>query len=419
MRNKKVFFILPAVFFVLLVVALGCLNSKPNTLEFYLMDSGKKDVFEYLTQKFSAETKNRYKIEILTAADSRQYLRARIERKDIPDVIAMDGNSIYTELAEGGYLMNLEKEKFIKSINEHYINMLYQINGSKGREILGIPYAVNASGLMYNKAIFEKYGLTPPETWSELIDVCAVLKNAGIPAFAMSFGENWTSLPVWNNIVPVIVPDSFIEQKNSGNTSFLQTHREVLEKYAALLNYTKGTDAISAVYLDAVKDFANGRIAMMVNGIWTVPLIKRANPDAKIDTIVFPSCDLELKNTVNSGIDIVLTISKDSEKKRIAKKFVQFLLRPENSQIYIDRHYSFSTVNGVTQNDPSFAGLIEIMKEGRISDFPDHYYPAGFDLASILTDFARNKEKRIPDEKNITATLARCDSEYEQCLKLR
>ena len=278
MRSKKVFFILPAVFFVLLVVALGCLNSKPNTLEFYLMDSGKKDVFEYLTQKFSAETKNRYKIEILTAADSRQYLRARIERKDIPDVIAMDGNSIYTELAEGGYLMNLEKEKFIKSINEHYINMLYQINGSKGREILGIPYAMNASGLMYNKAIFEKYGLTPPETWSELMDVCAVLKNAGIPAFAMSFGESWTALPVWNNLVPVLVPDSFIEQKNSGNTSFLQTHREVLEKYAALLNYTKGTDAISAVYLDAVKDFANGRIAMMVNGIWTVPLIKRANP---------------------------------------------------------------------------------------------------------------------------------------------
>ncbi|MCI6984190.1 MAG: ABC transporter substrate-binding protein, partial [Treponema porcinum] len=230
MRSKKVFFILPAVFFVLLVVALGCLNSKPNTLEFYLMDSGKKDVFEYLTQKFSAETKNRYKIEILTAADSRQYLRARIERKDIPDVIAMDGNSIYTELAEGGYLMNLEKEKFIKSINEHYINMLYQINGSKGREILGIPYAMNASGLMYNKAIFEKYGLTPPETWSELMDVCAVLKNAGIPAFAMSFGESWTALPVWNNLVPVLVPDSFIEQKNSGNTSFLQTHREVLEK---------------------------------------------------------------------------------------------------------------------------------------------------------------------------------------------
>ena len=154
MRNKKVFCILPVVFFVLLIVALRSLNSKSNVLQFYLMDSGKKDVFEYLTQKFCAETKSRYKIKILTAGDSRLYLRARIEKNDIPDVIAMDGNSIYTELAEGGYLMNLEKEKFIKSINEHYINMLYQINGSKGREILGIPYAVNASGLMYNKAIF-------------------------------------------------------------------------------------------------------------------------------------------------------------------------------------------------------------------------------------------------------------------------
>ena len=62
MRNKKVFFILPVVFFVLLIVALRSLNSKSNVLQFYLMDSGKKDVFEYLTQQFCAETKSRYKI---------------------------------------------------------------------------------------------------------------------------------------------------------------------------------------------------------------------------------------------------------------------------------------------------------------------------------------------------------------------
>lgn len=417
-NDKKIFFVFPVIILICIGAMIYFTHTEPKTIELYVHDSGKKEVFSYLAEKFCGEHKNRFRIKVLSARDSKQYLRGRIIKDDIPDIIAIDGNALYTQLAENGYLLNLGKKKFIGEIHQNYINMIYKINGKAGTTIFGIPYAVNASGLIYNKTIFNTYNLTPPKTWSELMDVCAVLKKAGVPAFGMSFAESWTCLPAWNNLVPVLVSDtSFIDNKNAGKTTFLETHREVLEKYAAILEYTQGTEAFSASYSDAVSGFASGKYAMLINGIWSIPLIKKVNPDAEIDTIPFPSCDEAERNTVNSGLDAVLMISKKTKQKRLAEKFIQFLLRPENSQIYTDRYYSFSTVNGAIQKNPAFSGLIEIMQEGRISEFPDHYYPPHFFIAKILSDFVYNHERGIPDETNITATLMRFDSEYDECVE--
>lgn len=417
-RDRKIFFVFPIVVLICAGVLVYFAHTDPKAIEMYVHDSGKKEIFSELAEKFCEEHNNRYRIKVISARDAKQYLRGRIVKDNIPDIIAIDGNAIYTQLAEDGYLLNLGQKKFTKEINQNYLTMIYRINGKAGDKLFGIPYAVNASGLVYNKALFRKYGLTPPKTWSELMDVCAALKKEGVPAFGMSFAEAWTYLPVWNNLVPVLVNDpSFIDKKNRGEATFFETHREVLEKYAALLEYTQGTDAFSTTYFDAVSGFATGKYAMFVNGIWSIPLIKKVNPDAEIDTIVFPSCDEAERNTVNSGVDVVLMISKNSKNKRLAKKVIQFLLRPENSLIYSDRYYSFSTVNGVIQTNPELAGLIEIMQSGRISDFPDHYYPSHFLIAKILSDFVYNHERGIPNETNIAATLTRFDSEYDECLE--
>ena len=51
--------------------------------------------------------------------------------------------------------------------------------------------------------------------------------------------------------------------------------------------------------------------------------------------------------------------------------------------------------------------------EGRVSNFPDHYYPNGFDLASILQQFALNKVNGMADDQNISETLTMCDEQYD------
>lgn len=395
----------------------GCLSPK-KPLEIYVVDIAKENTFKYLAEKFSSENKGRYKINVVCINASKVYLLNRIINDKVPDVIAMDGNSIYTELVKGDYLLELKKEEYSKYINNNFLHMVDSISGDKKGLLYGFPYAVNASGLIYNETIFEENGLTPPKTWTEFINVCDKLKSVGVTPILMNYIDEWTTLPPWNNIVPVLIPDTFINEKNNGVATFSQTHREVLGKYAEILNCTQGSEAFSTGFFESLNNFALGKGAMIINGNWSIPIIKQSNKDIRINSIPFPSCDIEEKNTVNSGIDIMITIAKDSKNQKLAKKFLKFLLKTENAQEYVNRQYGFSTVNGVKQEDPSVRGLIEALRNNRISDFPDHYYPSDFMLEKILLSFAQNKERSIPDEQNISATLLKCDKEYDECIKI-
>ncbi len=62
----------------------------------------------------------------------------------------------------------------------------------------------------------KKAGVTIPETWDELIEVCEKLSAAGIQPFELSFKDSWTILPSWNSLAPATQPESFLEAKKEG-----------------------------------------------------------------------------------------------------------------------------------------------------------------------------------------------------------
>ena len=68
-----------------------------------------------------------------------------------------------------------------------------------------------------------------------------------------------------------------------------------------------------------------------------------------------PTGDHPEENKLISGVDTLLAISEDSKHKEEAQRFIQFLLEPENSKQYITEQTLFSTVEGVTQDDPAVA----------------------------------------------------------------
>jgi ABC-type glycerol-3-phosphate transport system substrate-binding protein len=49
-----------------------------------------------------------------------------------------------------------------------------------------------------------------------------------------------------------------------------------------------------------------------------------------------------------------------------------------------------------------------LIAAGMVSDFPDHYYPAGFDLSAILSQFVLNYVNKMPHEQNIKEILHLC-----------
>ena len=174
-------------------------------------------------------------------------------------------------------------------------------------------------------------------------------------------------------------------------------------------------DFMGTTYTDGNAAFANGSAAMMINGNWAISEFLNTNPDMNVNMFAFPSVDDESKNTVTSGVDVLFAVSNQGseEQQEAAKEFIRYALTKDVAQEYIDDQFAFSAVNGVEQQNETVSGVAKDIANGKVSNFPDHYYPNGFDLSTILQQFALNKVNGMDDTENISETLASCDEQYD------
>ena len=327
----------------------GDSSAKGTELELFSSKAENKDILQKLVDKFN-ETHEDVTIKITAPADAGTVLKTRMAKNDMPDIVAMGGDNNYTEVESAGMLVDLSGEDYISNIQESYLQMVYDVNKDKEEKAYGVPYATNASGVIYNVDKFKEYGIEIPKTWDEFIEVIEKLQDAG-------------------------------EQP--------------------------------LTYDDGNKAFANGEAAMIINGNWAINQYKNANKDINVDMFALPASNEESQNYVTSGVDILLGVCKDSANEEVAKEFVSFMLEPENAKMYIDDQFAFSAVKGVEQENETVAGVKEDIAAGKVANFPDHYYPSGFDMSALLTEMCLNYTNGMDNEENINQFLAQCDEKYD------
>lgn len=393
----------------------GSADATGETVELELFSSKTENAatLQKIIDGFMAENAD-VKITLTSEADASTVLKTRLTKNDIPEIIAMGGDAHYTELQGAGVLLDLSGEDFISEVQPAYLEMVYDVNANQEQAAYGIPYATNASGVLYNEDLFSQAGVEVPETWTEFLDVIDKLEQAGIQPFELTFADSWTCLPPWNSMAPVIPDANFTSDRKEGKTTFAGTHEEVLEKFLIIMEHAQD-DFMGTTYNDGNVAFANGEAAMMINGNWAVSEFLNTNPDLNVNMFAFPSVDDADKNTVTSGVDVLFAVSSQGTEAQQAasKKFISYVLKAEVAQSYIDEQFAFSAVKGVEQQNKTVIGLAEDIEAGRVSNFPDHYYPDGFDLSSILQQCALNKVNGMDDAQNIQETLAECDEQYD------
>lgn len=370
-----------------------------------------KETLQKLVDSYN-ESQDKVVVKLNQPADAGTVLKTRMTKNDLPDMVSMGGDFNYAELQSAGVLTDLSGEAFLDNINESYMNMLYQLNKDQEEKCYGVPYATNSSGIIYNKDIFDANGIAVPTTFSELIAACEKLQSAGVTPFELTFKDAWTILPAWNAMAPVMQPENFYTDKKEGKATFADTHTAVLENYLQLIPFAQ-QDYMGTSYDDGNKKFAAGEAAMMMNGSWAITEIKKANADVNIDMFKFPATDDAETNKVTSGVDVLLGITTSCGDVEGAKDFISFMVQEENAQLYAEEQFAFSAVKGVEQNDPTVAGVKEDIEAGNVVDFPDHYYPSGYDISAVLSNFFLEKGNGKDDAQNIADTLAKLDSDYD------
>lgn len=374
------------------------------TLHLFSNKSENINTYKGLIEEFEAENPD-IRIKFDSPPEAETVLRTKLIKNDIPDVMLIAGNATYGELGRAGVLEDFAESELIDSIQPSYLDMIDRLVGPEKDGVYGLPYATNANTVIYNKQKFEELGLEVPKTWDEFIAVLEKAKAAGEIPIYLTLKDAWTGMISLNSLGGNLAGEEFAEKKSAGKTSFVKSYDEVADKMLTLTEYGH-KDNFGIAYGDGNNAFAAGEGVMYIQGNWAIPEILKANPEAEIGVFPMPVTNDPEQNKLVSGVDVLLTISKDSEHKKEAEKFLEFMLEKETAKRYIDEQKAFSAIEGVYQEDPVFGGIKENFEKGKITSFQDHYYPAGMGAENILQEFLIEKKKG--------AFLKKMDREWEK-----
>lgn len=212
-------------------------------------------------------------------------------------------------------------------------------------KVYGMPMTLEGHGLIYNKDLFAKAGITErPTTLSELREAMKKLKDAGIQPIANGFGEWW----VLNQYLQIATalhedPIQFSKDVTEGKTKISEDpiFRSWLGFFDLVLEYSNPSP-LTMDYNSQVTAFASGEAAMMGQGNWTQVQIDGINPDLNIGLIAVPAGDTpELSGYITSGVPNNWVVNSKGKNPEEAKKFLDWMVSSDIGKRYIVEEFKF------------------------------------------------------------------------------
>ncbi|MFT3888245.1 MAG: extracellular solute-binding protein [Arachnia sp.] len=380
------------------------------TLNFFQFKGEALADFEQIIAEFEAENPG-IKVVQNQQPDADTSIRTLLVKRRTPDVITLNAGGKIGELLRAGVFYDFSDEPVLQTINPAVQEIIADL-GNKEGEVNALGYVNNADGIIYNKKIFREQGLDVPETWDELIDVCEKLKAAGITPFYGTLADSWTVLPSFNGMGAYPAKDGFFDQIRelgsavgaSSAVSFQKNFAEIAERQATLYSYSQ-EGYRGRTYDDGNGAFARGEAAMYMQGVWAMNPIKQANPDIEAGIFPYPMTDNPDDRVLVSGVDVAVMIGRDTPHLAEAKKFVEFLYRPDIIERFAQSQNMIPSVIGAAwSDDPALQSVKPFFDEGRVAGFIDHQVPASIPLDALVS--------RGLMENDPQATLVRLDSEW-------
>ncbi|MEG2315003.1 MAG: extracellular solute-binding protein [Clostridia bacterium] len=335
------------------------------------MEEGPQRAYSLVIEKFAAENPD-IVLDLNTVPDAGTVLMQRISTGDIPPLFSDYPTQMqFKQKIANGYIECLEGQEFLSRVNPGMLALGQNTDGKS----YALPLSQNYIAIFYNLDIFEQAGITElPKTWDELIALCDKLVAAGITPF--SFGDKDAgrvghcfqalSQATYADTVDVLVKVVAGETTIAENA---EPFRKIGERLLQLHEYAL-PDPLGTADTVMWENFANGKSAMCITGSYARGTIMIANPKLNLGAFPIPG-DVYDESPLLTGVDAALCISAEAteEQKATAMKFLEFISRPENAQLWSDTDGAPSCILGTTYSDPRVAPVIEKAATGVVCDW--------------------------------------------------
>lgn len=370
-----------------------------------------KDTFDQIIKSFNQKYPNITVEQELVTNEPSSVLKARLATGEIPDIFSC-GTEVM-DIAKGGFLTELTNEAFLKNILPDTLKSR-TFTDTDGK-IWAMPIDGSCIGIFYNKKMFADNGLTAPQTLTELKKVCETFKNKNIPAFALGFKDSWTiKMASVSAFSPAVYGSNLTwdDDKNSGKATFASTEgwKTSFDILKMIYTYGNTKTAFDTDYNGACSMFAQGKAAMMAQGLWALEPIRKITADLDIGIMGVPVSENPADTKLHQFPDFSLSISSKSKHIEEAKKFLEFMSTKEAGEIWSNTAKLFSAVQGVNSNfDPVAADVTKLIQENKICIQADRGWPTPFqsEFEKVLPQFLLGK-------KDLAATLTSLDNSWDK-----
>lgn len=275
---------------------------------------------------------------------------------DMPDIVWLD-NPDHQAFAAAGILADLTDQIKEWGQADKYFAGPWSSTVYEGKNY-GVPIGSNNLALYYNKDLLEAKGLTPPKTWEELKEAAKQLTTKDVYGFAMTAVK--TEEGTFQFLPLMYQSGSDIDNFDSQGTIEAAT----LLKYMADNGYMS-KEVINQKQSDTVVQFSTGKVAMMINGTWQIPLLRK---EGKVNWGVVELPVNKQGGTILGGENWAITNA--SKHKDIAFDIIKFANEPERLKAFDQAAGRLPSRSDLLQdpfwqNDPElkvFADAMEVAK---------------------------------------------------------
>src|SRR6478672_8559260 len=266
-------------------------------------------------------------------ADGDNLVKTKLSTGDMADVFWYNSGSLLQALSPAKTLVDLTGDAALNDTDPSFLPAVTQDG-----KVYGAPWGTAmGGGILYNKDVYAKLGLSVPKTWADFESNSDKIKAAGITAVVGSFKDTWTSqlfvLGDYHNVA-------------AANPSFAADYTANKVKYAtdpaAVKGFEKTAEAKARGWLNksagsttfdqGMKLLASGKAAqypLLTFPVGTLP----AAQAAKIGFFGIPGDDASTNGATlwEPGGQYIPKTSKHIAE---AKKFIAFVASAAGSEAY-------------------------------------------------------------------------------------
>ena len=313
------------------------------TLWYYWENKDQQQILAGLCNDFNAsqdqiEITNEY----IPFADFKKQLSIGMAATKLPDLVLID-NPDHAAYAAMGLFADITPYIADWSDKDQYFAGPWASCTLDGK-VYGIPFGSNDLALYYNEDMLKAAGVAPPTTWDELRTAAKALTKDGVTGMAVSAPKTEEGT---FQFIPWLVSAGGDDPTNINSPAGIKA----LQLYADLVNDgSMSKEVMNWVQSDVLKQFMAGKVAMMLNGPWQVPTLRKDAPDLKWNVTLIPkdakyASDLGGENWgVVNGKNVEATVT-----------FLKYMVSPDVYMSYIGKFGYFPSRKDLA-SDPQFTG---------------------------------------------------------------